>query len=139
MWRSELFCAALADGFVEEQGGGGGDVERVYLAEHGDPHAFIGLVHPSVAQPELFGSDHEGDSLFHVALCIFPFGVRGGGQGADVARAEPGEGFIGGGFHHGEAEEGADAGSHDVGVVDVGAAIADDDGVHACGICGAKE
>ncbi len=74
----------------------------------------------------------------HVHLGVVLRGVGAGGEGTDAVLLEPGEGFGGGGFGDGDGEEGADAGADDIGVVDVGAAVADDEGVGPGGIGGAE-
>ncbi len=129
---------ALADDFVEEDGGGGGDVEGVGLSKHGDADQVVGLRHPGAAESVLFGADDDGDGLGHVYVGVVFRGVGGGGDGADAAGAEPGDGVVGGGFGDGDGEERADGGADDVGVVDVGAAVADDEGVGAGGIGSAQ-
>ena len=135
---SEAAGVALADDFVEEDGGGGGDVQGVRLAEHRDADEVVGLGHPGVGEAELLGADDDGDGLGHVDFGVVAGGVGGGGQGADAAGFQPGQGLRGGGFGDGDGEEGADGGADDVGVVEVGAAVADDEGVGPGGVGGAE-
>ena len=75
---------ALADDFVEEDGGSGGDIEGIGLAKHGDTDEFIGLDHPGIAETELFGADDDGDGLCHIDSGIVLGGVGGGGEGTDT-------------------------------------------------------
>jgi hypothetical protein len=119
VWLSSLvrrWLAALADDFVEEDGGGGGDVEGVGLSKHGDADQVVGLRHPGAAESVLFGADDDGDGLGHVYVGVVFRGVGGGGDGADAAGAEPGDGVVGGGFGDGDGEERADGGADDVGI-----------------------
>ena len=129
---------ALADGFGEEDGGGGGDVEAVGDAEHGDADAELGVAHEGVGEAVLFAAEAEGDAAGEGLLEVEFFGVGGGGEDGEAVGAEPGEEFFGGGLGDGEGEEGAGGGADDVGVVDVGAGVADDDGGGAGGVGGAE-
>ena len=128
----------MADDFVEENGGGGGDIEGVGLAKHGNSDEFVGLRHPRIAEAKLFGTDDNSDGLGHVDFGVVLGGVGTGGKGTNALFLEPGEGFGGGGFGDGNGEEGADAGAYDVGVVDVSAAVAHDEGMGPGGVGGAK-
>lgn len=130
---------ALAEGLGEEDGGGGGDVEAVGDAEHGDADAEVGAVHEGFGEAVLLAAEAEGDGAGEVLLEVEFFGVGGGREDGDAARAEPGEELGGGGLGDGEGEEGAGGGAHDVGVVDVGAGVADDDGGGAGGVGGAED
>lgn len=125
---------ALADDFGEEDGGGGGDVEAVGDAEHGDADAEVGIVHEVVGEAVLFAAEAEGDASGEVLLEVEFFGVGGGGHQGEAFGFEPGDGFLRGGDGNGKGEEGAGGGADDVGVVDVGAGVADDDGAGAGGV-----
>ena len=54
---------ALAEGFVEEDGGGGGGVEGFDVALHGDLDAGVGGVDDVLGEAGAFVADEEGDGL----------------------------------------------------------------------------
>ena len=87
---------------------------------------------------ELFGTDDDGDGLGHIDIGIGLGGVGGGGEGADAFFFQPGEGVVGGSLGDGDTEEGADGGADNVGIIDVGAAVADDQGMGASSVGGAQ-
>ena len=62
------FPVALAGGFVEQNGGGSGDIQRVDLSQHGDIHLQICLFHPEIGQPGLFGTHHHRHRLGQVNI-----------------------------------------------------------------------
>ena len=129
---------ALTDGFVEKNGGRGGDVERVDLAEHGDHDRQVGAGQPEVGEPGLFGADDDRHAAGHVGVGVALVGVRGGGEDADVMFAQPVEDLLILPLGERHRKERARAGADHVGVVDVGAVTADDHAGRAHGV-GAAE
>ena len=105
---------------------------------HGDADLFVGGGHPFGAQAELFRANDDGDGAGHVQGGVEFGGVGRGGDGAYALPAEPGNGFRRAGFGQRNGEEGADAGADDVGVVDVRAAVADNQRICSGGIGGAQ-
>ncbi len=67
---------ALAEGFVEEDGGSGGGVEAFDVGGHGDVDAGVGGVNDVFGEAGAFIADEEGDGLAPVHL---PWGERSGG------------------------------------------------------------
>ena len=59
----ELLTLALAEGFVEEDGGCGGGVEGFDVALHGDLDAGVGGVDDFFGEAGAFVADEEGDGL----------------------------------------------------------------------------
>ena len=89
-----LLALALAEGFVEEDGGGSGCVEGFDVALHGDLDAGVGGVDDVLGEAGAFVADKEGDGLAPVE---FPGGggsiggivfVDGGGDGGDAVEFE---------------------------------------------------
>ena len=86
---------ALAEGFVEEDGGSGGGVEGFDVALHGDLDAGVGGVDDVFGEASAFVADEEGDGLAPVE---FPGGggriaggrifVDAGGDGGDGVEFE---------------------------------------------------
>ncbi len=86
---------ALAEGFVEEDGGGRGGVEGFDVALHGDLNAGIGGVDDVFGEAGTFVANEEGDRLAPVE---FPGGgggitggrifVNAGGDGGDAVELE---------------------------------------------------
>ena len=60
---TRLFTLALAEGFVEEDGGGRGGVEGFDVALHGDLDAGVGGVDDVFGEAGAFVADEEGDGL----------------------------------------------------------------------------
>jgi hypothetical protein len=59
----ELPALALAEGFVEEDGGSGGGVEGFDVALHGDLDAGVGGMDDVFGEAGAFVADEEGDGL----------------------------------------------------------------------------
>ena len=83
----ELLALALAEGFVEEDGGCGGCVEGFDVALHGDLDAGVGGVDDFFGETGAFVADEEGDGLAPVE---FPGG--GGSVGGRVFVGACGDG-----------------------------------------------
>ena len=134
-WRCiEGQVLALAADFEEENGGCGGDIERIGLPMHGDAHLQIGLLHPGWAETILFGADDNGYGTGTIDGRVAGFGVWGRSEASNSVLAQPCDGFLAGGLDDRAAEDRADTGADDIRVVDVGAAVADDHGVGTCGV-----
>lgn len=129
----------MADGFVEKDGGCGGNIERVGLAEHGDTDLEIGFIHPNIAESVLFGSDDNGGARSEIDGVVFKIRMGCGGEDVDIVGVEPGQRFFGGGFDDGDGEDRADTGADNIRIVDVRATVADDDGMNARGVGGAED
>jgi len=87
-----LFALALAEGFVEEDGGSGGGVEGFDVALHGDLDAGVGGVDDVFGEAGAFVADEEGDGLAPVEL------PGGGGRIAGIV-------FVGAGGDGGDGVE----------------------------------
>ena len=93
----ESFALALAEGFVEEDGGCGCGVERFDVALHGDLDAGVGGVDHVFGEAGAFVADEEGDGLAPVEFPGGGGGVTGsvfvdaGGDGGDAVEFELGE------------------------------------------------
>jgi hypothetical protein len=61
--EKKLFALALAEGFVEEDGGRGRGVEGFYVALHGDLDAGVGGVDDIFGEAGAFVAYEEGDGL----------------------------------------------------------------------------
>jgi len=118
----ELLALALAEGFVEENGGGSGCVEGFDVALHGDLDAGVGGVDDVFGEAGSFVADEEGDGLAPVE---FPGGggsvggivfVDAGGDGGDAVEFELGEEDAerGSGYER-EVESGAGGGAESFG------------------------
>jgi len=134
-----LIREALAHHFVKEKGRGGGDVKGVGGAEHGDAHGEIGLRHPSFAEPILLCPHDDGEGDTEISLRKEKRCVGSGRDDGDLLLLEEREGAGGICFDDGQGEESSDAGADDVGIVDVGGGIADDDGVDPSSIARAED
>jgi len=99
-----LFALALAEGFVEEDGGGRGGVEGFDVALHGDLDAGVGGVNNVFGEAGSFVADEEGDRL---APIEFPGG--GGSVGGRVFVGACGDG--GDGVEFELREEDSESGS----------------------------
>src|ERR1700731_4485351 len=116
--KEGLFALALAEGFVEEDGGSGGGVEGFDAALHGDLDAGVGGVDYVFGEPGAFVADEEGDGLAPVE---FPGSggriagrvlVDAGGDGGDGVELELGEeNAEGGAGDDGKMESGACGGA----------------------------
>ena len=82
----------------------------------------------------MFGSHDQSGPFLEIHGRVVKVGMRGCRQDLNFVFAKPGQNFIGGGFHNRKGEEGSRAGANDVGIVDVGATVADDHRVDPGGI-----
>jgi hypothetical protein len=113
---------ALAEGFVEEDGGCGCGVEGFDVTLHGDLDAGVGGVDDVFGEAGAFVADEEGDGLAPVE---FPGGggsvsgrvfVGAGGDGGDGVEFELGEeNAEGGSGYEGKMESGASGGAESFG------------------------
>jgi len=122
---------ALPHRFVRHQGGRDRDVERVGIAAHRDAHLQVGPHEPLGGQATVLGAEQDGDRAAQVGVGVGGGGGGGGGHTTDPPLAQPGADAAGVLLHDRHREEGAGGGAQHVGVEDVGAGIADDDGVGA--------
>jgi hypothetical protein len=71
-----MLFMALAEGFVEEDGGSGGGVEAFDVRSHGDVDAGVGGMNDVFGEACAFIADQESDRLEPIYL---PWGERGAG------------------------------------------------------------
>ena len=69
----------MAEGFVGEDGGGGGGVSGIHLAEHGDFYFCLGGGEPGFGQAVVFAADNERGGLAEISCMIKLIGLGGGG------------------------------------------------------------
>jgi len=84
----------LASGFVEKNGGGGADVERVHCRRHGDGHRFIASFQHSSGDAITFAAENKAAVTGEVRLRQkFPVRVRMRSDAADAAGVQVVEGL----------------------------------------------
>ena len=83
---------ALAEGFVEEDGGSGSGVEAFDVGGHGDVDAGVGGVNDVFGESSTFIADEEGDGLAPIHLPggerAGRFFVNAGGKAVDAVEFE---------------------------------------------------
>ena len=122
----------MPHGLEEEDGGGDADVEGVEAAEHGDADVGIGCTAPLGGEACRFGAHDEGGGRAHVGVVVEVGILQLGGQYADSFRFEETDAVVRRAADGGDGEDGADGSADEVGVVEVGEGVADDDGVGPC-------
>src|SRR5262249_30246692 len=129
--------AALPHGFKQDDGGRLRDIQGIDLTRHGDADA--GLTLPRGAYASVFCSKDQGTGETQVRVGVEPIGSRRGGEELQRALLQPGLRLRRGGYGQRDSTEGALAGADDVGIPDVGRAVADDQAGHAGGIGRAQD
>ena len=121
MWPLRGFVA-LAEGFVEEDGGGSGGVEGFDAAFERDVDAGVGGVDDVFGEAGAFVANEEGDGLAPIDFPRRGEGMGGvvvvdaGGDGGDVVELELGEEDAeGGALHERNVEGGAGGGAESLG------------------------
>ena len=90
--HSAVSGLALADGFVEEDGGAHGNVEAVQAAQHGDADMGVCGLAPDLGEPGGLGAHDQGHAALHGGIIIEGGVLQLGGQDLDAALLEPGNG-----------------------------------------------
>ena len=129
----------MPEGFVEADGGGGGEVEGVGLAGRGDGDFVVGLLLPVFAEAEGFVAHDEGVGLGEILIPEGCAALADGGGGLDVVLLKKCGGLFGLGFDDGHGEEEASGGADDVGVEEVDHGVVAKDGVESEGVGGAED
>ena len=87
--RPRTFLSALPFCFVEADGCGCGDIERVGSACHRDPHVLVCMAKPKVAQAIAFAAKQQCGGLFVVNVPVQVLGLGSGGDGLNLMFREP--------------------------------------------------
>ena len=95
----------MAEGFVEADGGGGGEVQGVGLAWGGDGDLELGLLLPIFAEAEGFVAHDEGGGLGEVVIPEGSASLADGGCSLNVVLLKKFGGFFALGFDDGQGEE----------------------------------
>ena len=125
---------ALTNGLINEDRGGGADIQGIGKTEHRDPDAQIGTVHPLGGKTVLLGAKRDGDIAGQIHLEMEFFGVGSCGKNRETARLEKLQRLFARRFDNRHREHRAGGGADDIGVVDIGSAVADDHRRHLGGI-----
>jgi hypothetical protein len=97
------------------------------------------LLHPGGREAVLLGADSDCDGAGEGRFGELEGSVGSSGDDGDGVGFKEREGVLTGGFEDREGEESAYAGADDVGVMDIGSGIADDDSIDAGGVAGAED
>ena len=132
---SRRASAALPGRLVEEDGAGGGHVERVHVRRHGDFHGVIARGQRGLRKSGAFRAEDETAVTAQIdgsqLLCTGP---RMGGEASNAARAQGGEFFdevVH--MHHGLLEDGAHRSGNGATLEGAAARLAHDEEGHAKG------
>ena len=85
---------SLPDGFVEEDGGGDGDIEGVETAEHRNLYVGICCLSPDRSQPCGLRTHHNSCGTAHVGVVIPLRILQLGGKDSDSILFEPCDGLF---------------------------------------------
>ena len=128
------FLFPLPHGFVHEDGGADTDVEGVEASQHGDTDMGIGSLAPLLGESRRLCSHDDGSGLRHVVVIIFVGVLQLCREDLDVVGLEEGNSLLlradGGGY----IEDATNAGTDEIGIIEVSERVADDNGIHACGL-----
>ena len=134
-----LYKVFLSDSFVHEDGGRYRDVEGVDTTKHGNADMSIGNLAPLVCESCCFGTHHNSRRTTHIGVVIERGILKLGSQNLDSALLEKSDALVGRASHTRDAEDTANRGTNEVGVVEVGQRVADDDGIDAGSISRTKD
>src|SRR5207237_434233 len=122
--------ASLPHGFKRQHGGGYAHVERVDAAAHGDDNGFVAGCAGGGREAVGLGAHYQGGGRAEVAAHVAAGRGREGRRvAANALFAQESQDVGHGRGNGGHREHAADAGADGVGVVEVGARVADEHGV----------
>ena len=99
----------------------------------------VGGLAPDVGEARCLRAHDDGGGAGHVVVVVFVGILQLCGEDAYLVLLEEGDALLGGADGGGYAEHAADAGADEVGVVEVGQRVADDDGIDAGGLRRAED